>query len=194
MDALSVSKEFPCDRFGTKSDYSGHNRDDWQSRTPEEHLLHVSEVMSANTASKRDELEKKYGVRYSEFLRLPYFDRVQCHVIVPMHNLLLGTAKHVTNIWKEIGILTNDDLCIQQKIDRIVVPPKIGRIPHKISNFSALTADQWKNWIFIYSLYTAWSNSYGTLYMLVFVCGSMSLLTAAIHFLDKLKSGRFEVN
>ena len=38
-------KEFPCDRFGTKCDYSGYNRDDWQNTTHEEHLLHVSEVM-----------------------------------------------------------------------------------------------------------------------------------------------------
>ncbi len=27
-------------------------------------------------------------------LELPYYDIVRCHVIDPMHNLLLGTAKH----------------------------------------------------------------------------------------------------
>ena len=36
-------------------------------------------------------------------------------------------------------------------------PPKIGRIPRKIcaqTGFSAITADEWKNWILLYSVYT----------------------------------------
>ena len=149
-------KEFPCAKFGEKSDYSGYNRDEWQHRTHKEHLQYVSQVMAANTATKRDELEKKYGVRYSELLRLPYFDIVEFHVVDPMHNLLLGTAKHITTLWKNLDLLTNDDLCaIQEKVDNIKVPAKLRRIPHNISsNFSSLTADQWKNWIFVYSLYT----------------------------------------
>lgn len=149
-------KEFPCDSFGTKSDYSGYNRDQWQKRTHNQHLQQVAEVVAANTASKRDETEKKYGVRYSELLRLPYFDIVSFHVIDPMHNLLLGTAKHITSLWKDQDILSIEDLRkIQEKVDNIKTPPKLGRIPHKIlSNFSSLTADQWKNWIFVYSLYT----------------------------------------
>ena len=133
-------KEFPCAKFGEKSDYSGYNRDEWQHRTHKEH-----QVMAANTATKRDELEKKYGVRYSELLRLPYFI-VEFHVVDPMHNLLLGTAKHITTLWKNLDLLTNNDLCaIQEKVDNIKVLAKLGRISHKISsNFSSLTADQWK--------------------------------------------------
>ena len=52
-------KEFPCDSFGTKSDYSGYDRDQWQKRTHNEHLEQVAKVIAANTASKRDEIEKK---------------------------------------------------------------------------------------------------------------------------------------
>lgn len=38
-------------------------------------------------------------------------------------------------------------------MDSIKVPPNVGRIPHKInSNFSGFTADQWKNWICMYSV------------------------------------------
>ena len=55
-----------------------------------------------------------------------------------------------------MGIHTNENLnVIQETIDHFSAPPKVGRMPYKIaSNFSSLTADQWKNWIFIYSLYT----------------------------------------
>ena len=106
--------------------------------------------MTGNTVSKRDEIEKKYGVRYTELLQLPYFDIISFHVIGAMHNLLLGTAKHIASIWKEQEILRSDDLRkIQDKLDQIKIPPIIGRIPYKIlSNFNTL------NWIFVYSLYT----------------------------------------
>ena len=43
---------------------------------------------------------------------------------------------------------------IQQKVDNMIVPYGVGRIPLKIcSKFSGLTADQWRNWANIYSLY-----------------------------------------
>ena len=64
-----------------------------------------------------------------------------------MHNMLLGTAKHITSIWKALGIISeiNFDL-IQSSVDKFIVPTGIGRISHKISSkFSAFKADQWKN-------------------------------------------------
>ena len=69
-----------------------------------------------------------------------------------MHNLLLGTAKYQT-MWKDDGILTKAQFeYIQQEVDAIKVPASVGRIPYKIgSNFSGFTADQWKNWVCIYS-------------------------------------------
>ena len=72
-----------------------------------------------------------------------------------MHNLLLGTAKYMLNLWKEVGLLTPDQLeLIQNKIDCMQVPPHVGRIPTKIYvNATSLTADQWRNWTCIYSLY-----------------------------------------
>ena len=42
---------------------------------------------------------------------------------------------------------------IQEVVDSIEVPSNIGRIPSKIaSGFANFTADQWKNWILVYSL------------------------------------------
>ena len=70
-----------------------------------------------------------------------------------MHSLFLGIAKHTMKVWREIGIIqTNYLLTIQEKVDRMIPPPRVGRIPRKIqSDFTAFTADEWKNWIIIYS-------------------------------------------
>ena len=148
-------KEFTCASFGEKLDYSGFNRDRWHARSHKEHLKQVSELNRASTASAQHDIERKYGVRNSELLRLPYFDVVKFHVVDPMHNLLLGTAKHMMTIWKEIKILPNNALDeIQNKVDTMEVPTNVGRLPFKISsNFSSFTADQWRNWVCIYSLY-----------------------------------------
>ena len=44
-------------------------------------------------------------------------------------------------------------MVIQERVDSLIVPSDIGRIPHKIlSGFSSFTADQWKNWEMYYSL------------------------------------------
>ena len=97
---------------------------------------------------------KKWGVCYSDLLRLPCFDIVRCHCVDVMHNLLLGTAKHMLDVWKENGLLTPQQLeVMQSKIDGVKVPAHIGRIPAKITVSSSLTADQWRNWTCIYSLY-----------------------------------------
>ena len=148
-------KNFPCSSFGEKLNYSGYDRDLWPSRTHAMHMQHVSEVQTALTATRQSELEKQYGVRYSELLRLPYLDIIEHHVVDPMHNFLLGTAKHVMSLWKEKGVIDGVQLeSIQDKVDRMRIPSHIGRIPHKIaSNFSSFTADQWRNWICVYSLY-----------------------------------------
>ena len=147
-------KSFPCESFGRKSDYSGYNRHSWPVRTNFLHKEHILKYNDACTASDHRELERKYGVRYSELLRLPYFDIVEKHVIDPMHNLLLGTGKYLKKLWKEREILTEENFeTIQAKVNDMQVPANIGRIPHKISsNFSGFTADQWKNWICIYSM------------------------------------------
>ena len=146
-------KMFPCDSFGKKSDYSGFDRDTWPVRTHRRHLQQVAEFKGACTATHHHEIERKYGVRYSELLSLPYFDIVEHHVVDPMHNLLLGTGKYLMTLWKEKGIINKGQFeYIQEEVNNMKVPEGVGRIPYKItSSFSGFTADQWKNWICIYS-------------------------------------------
>ena len=72
-----------------------------------------------------------------------------------MHNLFLGLAKHTVKVWRDIGIISSSDLVlIQERVDSMKPPPKVGRIPRKIaSGFYSFTADEWKNFILLYSVY-----------------------------------------
>ena len=58
-------------------------------------------------------------------------------------------------VWRNLDIITLDHLSImQEKVDNMIPPPKVGGIPRKIqSGFVAFTADEWKNWIILYSPY-----------------------------------------
>ena len=71
-----------------------------------------------------------------------------------MHNLFLGTAKHMMkNVWLPNKILKQADLkAIQELIDSMKVPSSMGRIPNKFaSNFGSFTSEQWKLWTVVYS-------------------------------------------
>ena len=72
-----------------------------------------------------------------------------------MHNLFLGITKHAIKTWRDLNIITYSDLeVLQDKVDSMNPPPRLGRIPRKIgSNFSSITADEWKYWILVYSSY-----------------------------------------
>ena len=71
-------------------------------------------------------------------------------------NILLGTARHVISIWSDLKIVGDKDLnVIQQKVYSFVTPDDVGCIPSKISSsFSGFTAEQWRNWTLIFSLYS----------------------------------------
>ena len=65
-----------------------------------------------------------------------------------MHNRI---AKHVMHIWHDRGILVNSDF--ENTVSKIITPNDVGRIPLKIgSSFSRFSADQWKNWVTVFSL------------------------------------------
>ena len=70
-----------------------------------------------------------------------------------MHNLYLGIAKHVMHIWHDRGILVNSDFEVMENtVSKIITPNDVGRIPLKIgSSFSRFSADQWKNWVTVFS-------------------------------------------
>lgn len=95
------------------------------------------------------------GCRYSVLSELPYLNLIKHHVIDPMHNLYLGMSKNMIKIWKDKGVLRPEHFdLIQDRLDEMNIPQGIGRVPNKIhSKFSGLTADQWRNWTNLFSLY-----------------------------------------
>lgn len=60
--------------------------------------------------NQKEALEKKHGIRVSCLLDLDYFDPVRMKPIDPMHNIFLGTAKHMISVWKTKLALNENDL------------------------------------------------------------------------------------
>lgn len=134
-------------------DYSGFDRSAWPKRTNQSHRENVQKLKNCNNKTEQSKLESEIGSRYSVLLDLPYFDPVCMHIIDPMHNLFLGSGKHMVQVWMNSGFLTSSHCDkIQEVVDGINVPSDIGRIPMKIqSGFSGFKADQFKNWINLFS-------------------------------------------
>ena len=78
-------KEFP----GTvgSMDYSGFDRESWPKRMNSLHREAAESLLLKRTKAELLACESLHGCRYSELLRLPYFDPVRMLIIDPMHNL-----------------------------------------------------------------------------------------------------------
>jgi len=85
--------------FGDRTDYSGFDRENWESRTFEQHQRSVSNIIKQVTKTGIESAESKHGVHYSILLALPYFDPTRFTAIDSMHNLFLGTGKHIFSPW-----------------------------------------------------------------------------------------------
>ena len=88
--------------FGEKKDFSGfHDRFSWPKRDGLTHKRNCEKVKLSKSQAEYDRASRMLGVHYSAFCELEYFDCVRFHVIDPMHNLFLGTAKYVFKVWAE---------------------------------------------------------------------------------------------
>ncbi|KAG1032751.1 hypothetical protein G6F43_013704 [Rhizopus delemar] len=100
-----------------------------------------------------------HGTKYSELLRLRYFDPVMFTVVDPMHNLYLGTAKKMMMIWRTTMknrrlMLTNEDMKTMVAEARNIQLPVgydssslIRKMTTGEIGFSHLKADEWKVWV-----------------------------------------------
>lgn len=134
-------------------DPSLFNRDSWRIRTAAEHRADCRKISLEVTKTKMRAAESQYGVRFCALLKLPYYDPIRFVAIDLMHNLLLGTAKHMFCTWVEVGLLTDSNL---RKIDLLInkfsVPSNVGRLPvHIKSNYLSFKASQWSSWTLLYS-------------------------------------------
>ena len=145
------------------TNYGGFDRTQWTMRTNDNHRERCDQIIQTfrahGTKTSLTNAESVNGLRYSVLLDLPYFDPVRYCVVDPMHNLFLGTGKHMMEVWLKLP-----DNPMRKNLDRIeslvsefIIPEGIGRLPSKISShFGGFTADQWRNWITIYSPIVLW--------------------------------------
>ena len=84
-----------------KKDMSNIDRDTWPSpRSWSEHLRAAEAWRDAPTDAERTRLFEKDGLRWSQLLRLPYWDPTSFALVDAMHNLFLGELKHhCVTIW-----------------------------------------------------------------------------------------------
>ena len=156
MGCSKCQKKFQTHAFGEKADYSGFDVENWSSRQNEKQKKCAQEYLLASTQSQQKRIEREHGVKYSILNELPYYDSVRFLVIDPMHLLFLGIAKHTMKTWTSLGVINDSHYdVIQKRINLLTTPSTLGRIPLKVaSGFAQLTADQWKNWICIFSSYS----------------------------------------
>lgn len=88
-----------CHCTRSRHTYGDTNHRAWMRRTDEECRRSASAYKAAQTKEERLKITEQSGVRWSELLRLPYFDISRCVIIDSMHNLFLGLIKtHFTRI------------------------------------------------------------------------------------------------
>jgi len=72
----------------------------WHLRTDVDHRIWANEWLQASTEEERDTLFARHGVRYSEFLRLPYWSPIRHTAVDSMHLFFLILFKrHCVDIW-----------------------------------------------------------------------------------------------
>jgi hypothetical protein len=92
----SFSHEHFCNVCHCTLSNGGYGNTDyhsWTWRTDGEWRAHAQAFQATTDAEKRDKLFQNHGIRWSELLRLPYFDISRCIVVDSMHNLFLGLIK-----------------------------------------------------------------------------------------------------
>ena len=89
-----------------KSQISNADRSTWpKSRTWEEHVDIARAWKDAATDKERRDIFNHHGLRWSELLRLDYWDPTKYAVVDSMHNLFLGELRHhCMEVWGISGI------------------------------------------------------------------------------------------
>jgi hypothetical protein len=148
---------------GNKLNFGGFDdMDDWfVERDLEEHRLHAEDWRRCKSNNERKRHVSSTFARWTELLRLPYFNPIRHLVVDPMHCLFLGIANWIIKkLWIDNNKITKQDLeKMEKRAKTIKIPADMGRIPNKIATgegFSRFTADQWKTFILIYAIPLLW--------------------------------------
>jgi hypothetical protein len=84
----------------TRREINNLDTNTWKTRNLSDHMKHANLWKNARTEQEQERLFSVYGVRWSELLRLPYWDPTKHVVIDPMHGFYLRMFHvHVRDIW-----------------------------------------------------------------------------------------------
>ena len=101
-------------------EYSGFDRSNWPKCNQADHKRDIIQLQSCKTRAAIADIETESGYRYTELIRLPYFNPTKMLVIDPMHNLFLGSGKHVLkDIWIELRLIIDKQFALIQ--DRVCI-------------------------------------------------------------------------
>lgn len=81
-----------CQQSG--SDFGNTDISTWGRRTWQEHFAIAKMWRDAHTDGTRQRIYDAFGLRWSELLRLPYWDPTRFVVVEAMHNFFLGDLQH----------------------------------------------------------------------------------------------------
>ena len=98
-----------------KKDFSGFERDSWPTRKLEIHKSVCNELKRCKSLNQRMSMESSTGIKYSILTELPYFNPIRFTIVDPMHNLFLGTAKHMMKLWTERDLIRVLLICLRQR-------------------------------------------------------------------------------
>ena len=127
----------PFEGAGFYKTYADFDRNLWPKHTNLKHCQRAEEIKNATTLGEKERLEVEYGLRYSAFLQLPYYDAIRMSsVIHPLHNFYLGTTKHIfEDVWLGTELISYRILeSVESRIASIVCPEDAGRIPSNIKH------------------------------------------------------------
>lgn len=149
---------FSADREPGKKGATGHmsyfTPAPCQNRSHNEVVEQAREFKDAPTKVKATKIAQKYGVRYSELLRLPYIDIVRMHCTDPMHTFLLGMVQRETELNLKLMTTAQNEEFVR-RVKSMRVPYDLGRLPNNIfdkgERVDGITAAQWKLYIIVYA-------------------------------------------
>lgn len=92
----TITSNWFCSRCNCyhKREWGRTDCDDWTLRSADDLKKQIAEWSAQTSMKGRDEVYSKYGIRYSEFWRLPYFDPARQLTVDSMHCLYENMISH----------------------------------------------------------------------------------------------------
>ncbi|XP_006460515.1 hypothetical protein AGABI2DRAFT_57528, partial [Agaricus bisporus var. bisporus H97] len=126
------SRHFCSYCFTTLGDIPNLDFHSWKRRTKEEHIKKAEEWKAAKTKAEQDDIFDGYGLRWSQLLRLPYWDPCLYVVIDSMHCFYLGLFhRHAVKIWgMDAGMEDGDGATYRKLIEQLL---EDANLPQEVS-------------------------------------------------------------